>query len=132
MFITANIIPTGVGAKIGGFAGDANPFNSLLESISDLVITHPNAVNAASLYSATSKTYYVEGYALEQFFAGEIGLKRSYNKIGVIIDKKAEPKMVNIINALNACKGVFGADISGYSITKGRSMLRFCILSLLN
>ena len=117
MFNVVNIIPTGIGANIGGFAGDANPVNSVLETFCDLVITHPNAVNAANLYAATSKTLYVEGFALDNFLSGNLGLKKSYNKIGVIIDKKAEPQITHIINALNACISVYGADISGFLLT---------------
>ncbi|MEK7434594.1 MAG: DUF3326 domain-containing protein [Cyanobacteriota bacterium] len=117
-FITVNIIPTGVGANIGGFAGDSNPLNSLLEEISDIVITHPNTVNSASLYCATKKTFYVEGFALEKFIKGDWGLKRKgSNKIGIIIDKKTENNLVHIINAINACSSVFGSEIIGYTIT---------------
>ena len=36
------IIPTGVGAAIGGFAGDALPVARALASIVDCLITHPN------------------------------------------------------------------------------------------
>ncbi len=118
MFNVVNIIPTGVGAAIGGFAGDANPFNSVLESICDNVITHPNAVNAANLYPASPKTLYVEGFALDRFLRGEINLERGFNKIGIIIDKKAQPKMVHILNAINACSAVFGANINAYTITE--------------
>jgi hypothetical protein len=118
MFNVINIIPTGIGASIGGFAGDANPLNSLLETICDYVITHPNAVNAATLYTASAKTMYVEGYGLDQFIRGKWGLKRTYNKVGVIIDKKAEPYLVHIINALNACVSVYGTELTGYVITE--------------
>lgn len=117
MFNVVNIIPTGVGAAVGGFAGDGNPFNTVLESICDNVITHPNAVNAASLYAATSKTLYVEGYALDSFLAGKINLEKSYNKIGIIIDKSAKPKEVHIINAINASSAVFGSEIIAYTFT---------------
>lgn len=117
MFNVVNIIPTGVGAAVGGFAGDGNPFNTVLESICDNVITHPNAVNAASLYAATSKTLYVEGFALDNFLAGKINLKKSYNKIGIIIDKSAKPKEVHIINAVNASGAVFGSEIVAYTFT---------------
>lgn len=117
MFNVVNIIPTGIGAAVGGYAGDGNPFNTVLESICDNVITHPNAVNAASLYAASSKTMYVEGYALDKFLNGEIALKRNHNKIGVIIDKTALPKKIHIINAINACSAVFGAEIIAYTVT---------------
>lgn len=118
MFNVVNIIPTGVGAEIGGFAGDANPFNSLLESICDNVITHPNAVNAASLYPATSKTLYVEGFALDKFLEGTWNLKRKNNKIGIVIDKKAIFQLTHITNAINSCISTFGIDSIGYTITE--------------
>ena len=46
-FITAMIIPTGVGASIGGFGGDASPQMNALADVSDVFITHPNVANAA-------------------------------------------------------------------------------------
>lgn len=36
------IVPTGVGASIGGFAGDALPVARALSSVVDCLITHPN------------------------------------------------------------------------------------------
>lgn len=40
----------GVGATVGGYAGDALPAVRTLASVADCVITHPNTVNAAMLY----------------------------------------------------------------------------------
>jgi len=36
------IVPTGVGAAIGGFAGDALPVARALASVVDCLISHPN------------------------------------------------------------------------------------------
>ena len=36
------IVPTGVGAAIGGFAGDALPVARALASVVDCFISHPN------------------------------------------------------------------------------------------
>lgn len=36
------IVPTGVGASIGGFAGDALPVARALSTVVDCLITHPN------------------------------------------------------------------------------------------
>jgi hypothetical protein len=38
------IVPTGVGAVIGGFAGDALPVARALAAVSDCVISHPNVI----------------------------------------------------------------------------------------
>ena len=39
------IVPTGIGATIGGYAGDALPAARLLSCVVDRLITHPNVLN---------------------------------------------------------------------------------------
>lgn len=39
------IVPTGIGASIGGFAGDALPSAKLISTVVDTLITHPNVMN---------------------------------------------------------------------------------------
>lgn len=41
------LVPTGIGAEIGGHAGDAAPVVRMLASSCDNLITHPNVVNAS-------------------------------------------------------------------------------------
>ena len=48
-FNAVMIIPTGVGAEIGGHAGDAGPVARLLAGACDTLITHPNVINASAL-----------------------------------------------------------------------------------
>ncbi|XP_074320824.1 uncharacterized protein LOC141657477 isoform X2 [Silene latifolia] len=64
------IVPTGVGASIGGFAGDALPVARALASVVDSLISHPNVLNAAMLYWPMPNVLYVEGYALDKFAQG--------------------------------------------------------------
>ena len=68
------IVPTGIGASIGGYAGDALPAARLLSSLCDNLITHPNVMNAAMLYNPDQRSniQYVEGYALDLFAAGNL------------------------------------------------------------
>ena len=81
------IVPTGVGASIGGFAGDALPVARAIAQISDTLITHPNVLNGAQLYSPIPNALYVEGYALDKFAAGCWGLQEVHqNRIGLILD----------------------------------------------
>ena len=61
------IVPTGVGAAIGGYAGDALPVARALASVADRLITHPNVLNGAQLYWPLPNAFYVEGYGLDQF-----------------------------------------------------------------
>ena len=104
------IVPTGVGAEIGGHAGDANPAAKLLASVSDLLITHPNVVNASDINEMTENTLYVEGSMLDRFLAGEIELERvHYNRILLAVNAPVDNKT---INAVSAARATIGADIT--------------------
>jgi len=54
------VIPTCVGAKIGGFAGDGLPVARVMSSMVDTLITHPNVVNGAMLYWPMPNMLYTE------------------------------------------------------------------------
>ena len=43
------LVPTGIGAEIGGHAGDATPAARVLAEACEKLITHPNVVNASDL-----------------------------------------------------------------------------------
>lgn len=117
MFRIALVIPTGIAAEIGGFAGDGGVIAKYLAGIADEVLTHPNVVNAASFNVIPENTYYVEGYALDQFFAGEWGLKKSPQRIGIVIDRRCEPYLGLIENAVNATVMSTGVHVIGYTLT---------------
>jgi hypothetical protein len=44
------IVPTGIGAAIGGYAGDALPVARAISQVCGRLITHPNVLNGAQLY----------------------------------------------------------------------------------
>lgn len=127
-FLSSLIIPTGVGASIGGFAGDASPAVKLISSICP-VITNPNAVNGAVFSGINSNVFYTEGYSLNSFFKGEIALRPSkYNKIGVIFDSGIPDSVLNIhINTLNAIKSVYGIDVFAIEKTEKSVGVNFYI-----
>ena len=58
------IVPTGVGAELGGHAGDACPVARLLGEACDTLILHPNVVNASDLNELPTNAMYVEGSVL--------------------------------------------------------------------
>lgn len=117
-FNIAVIIPTGVGAEIGGFAGDAGIFLRYLSQIADTVLTHPNVVNAASFNALPPNAWYIEGYALNAFFEQELGfLAPRPNRIGLVIDRRCEPYLPVIANAVNATAVSTGCQITGYALT---------------
>lgn len=117
MFRIAIVIPTGIAAEMGGFAGDAGIVVKYLAGIADTVITHPNVVNAASFNVIPDNAYYVEGFALDQFFAGEWGLQKSAQRIGIVIDCRCEPYLEIIENAVNATVMSTGMNVIGYTLT---------------
>jgi len=102
------IIPTGIGATIGGHAGDANPVCKLLASLSDTLITHPNVVNASDINEMPDNVFYVEGSILDRFLAGEFSLKQPLqNKILVVTNP---PIRNDTINAVSAAEVTIGID----------------------
>ena len=82
---TLLVIPTGIGCELGGYAGDGLPAARLLAAASGCLITHPNVMNAASLYWSDRRIHYVEGWALDRFAAGEMALApRASQRVGVL------------------------------------------------
>lgn len=102
------IVPTGIGAKIGGHAGDANPICKLLAGLSDTLVTHPNVVNASDINEMPDNVFYVEGSMLDRFLAGEFCLKQPLqNRILVAVN---HPIRNDTINAVSAAKVTIGVD----------------------
>jgi len=114
----AFIVPTGIGASIGGYAGDASAWARRFAAESTIIV-NPNVVNAGAFSGITEDMLYVEGYSVDEFFKGKICLELSHrNKIGVVFDKSISQEVLNIhINTINAVKTVYDLDIVGYEIT---------------
>ncbi len=113
------IIPTGVGAAIGGYAGDAMPVAKAMAEVCDVLITHPNVLNGAMLYWNLPNALYVEGYGIDKFAAGCWGLQSVHqNKIGLIFDKGIEPDLLlRNLQAADAARATLGLDLTDYIIT---------------
>ena len=122
------IVPTGVGASIGGFAGDAASWARKLSKKCKLIV-NPNVVNAACFSGINENMLYVEGYSLDEFFREKCNLVPSENnKIGIVFDKSISQRVLNVhINTINAVKTVYGIDIVGYEITKNPVGVSFYI-----
>ena len=105
-------MPTGVGASVGGFAGDASRFAAKFAEHFNLIV-NPNVVNAGCFSGITNNMLYVEGFAIDEFFKGNISLvPKKNNKIGVLFDKAIPNNVLNVhINTINAAKIVYGLDI---------------------
>ena len=118
-FTVVLIVPTGVGASIGGCAGDALPVARAIAQISDTLITHPNVLNGAQLYWPIPNALYVEGYALDKFAAGCWGLQPVHqNRIGLILDAGIEPDLqLRQLQAVDAARATLGLNITDYVLT---------------
>lgn len=120
------IVPTGIGASIGGFAGDASVWARKFSNVARLIV-NPNVVNAGGFSGINDRMLYVEGYSIDSFLKGDIYLKPSFNnKIGIIFDKSIPDDVMNIhINTLNAVKTVYGVDVSAYEATEEDIGIKF-------
>ena len=124
----AFIVPTGIGASIGGYAGDASCYARKFADKIKLIV-NPNVVNAGGFSGITPNMFYVEGYSLDNFFKGKINLLPSRkNKIGIVFDKAIPQDVLNVhINTMNAVKTVYDVNICGYQITEQEVGVEFYI-----
>jgi hypothetical protein len=121
-FVAVSIIPTGVRAEIGGFAGDATPSTNLLSRACDYLITNPNSVTASDLYYANDNILYLEGNLICQLLLGHMALLPEKRKnVGVIIENHENELIINnVLNAINALRSVGGINIDPVVISGGR------------
>ena len=113
------IIPTGIGARMGGYAGDGLPIAKAVAASCDRLITHPNVMNGAQLYWSMPNTLYVEGYGLDRFAAGTWGLEPvRKNRVGMIFDRSIEPDLrIRHLQAADATRAALGLELTDYVVT---------------
>ena len=104
------LVPTGIGAEIGGHAGDATPVAALLASVCDTLITHPNVVNASDIVDIPSNALYVEGSVISRLLMGAVGLQRvRRNRLLVVLGFHEDELFINAaINSVNAARSSYG------------------------
>ena len=104
------LVPTGIGAEIGGHAGDATPVAALLASICDTLITHPNVVNASDIIDIPHNALYVEGSVISRMLMGTVGLQKvRSNRVMVVIGAHDDELFINAaINSVNAARSSYG------------------------
>ena len=106
----ALLVPTGIGAEIGGHAGDACPVARLLADVCDTLILHPNVVNASDINEMPENALYVEGSVLTRLLMGTVGLEATRsNRVLVIIDDHQDEVFVNAaVNAVSGARAAYG------------------------
>ena len=114
------VIPTGIGASIGGFAGDALPIARTLAVAVDRLIAHPNILNGAALFWPITNALYVEGYGLDKVCRGEWGLQPvRQNRVAVVYDAAIGPELkLRHHQVVQAAKATLGLDIVAEVVTE--------------
>jgi Protein of unknown function (DUF3326) len=116
-FCAVQIIPTGVRCEFGGFAGDACPVTNLLAATVDVLLTHPNAVNASELNEMAGNVQYVEGRSLDDFLLGHIGLRPvASNRVGTFVDPTGLHLLDDVLRTLDAGRATGGLACDTYAL----------------
>ena len=106
------LVPTGIGAVVGGHAGDASPAAALLASVCDTLITHPNVLNASDIIQVPNNALYVEGSLITQMMMGTVSLRRVRSNRLLVLVQAHEDEMFTgaAINSVNAARATYGLD----------------------
>ena len=111
-FNAAMLIPTGIGAAIGGHAGDATPVAQLMASVCDQLILHPNVVNASDINEMPANALYIEGSVLCRLIMGTVGIQPvRANQVLVLLHPHPDRVFTNLaMNAVNAARSSYGLN----------------------
>ena len=106
------LVPTGIGAEIGGHSGDGGPLARLLAASCDTLITHPNVVNAADINELPDNSLFVEGSVISRLLMGTAGLQKVRSNRVVLVLDKHEDKFIHecAINSASAARAALGLD----------------------
>jgi hypothetical protein len=109
------LVPTGIGAEIGGHAGDATAVARLLAAVCDTLITHPNVVNASDINEMTENTLYVEGSVICRLLMGTLGLQPvKSNRVVVLLEAHPDESFIYLaVNSVSAARASFGLRCPG-------------------
>ncbi len=120
------IVPTGIGADIGGHAGDATPVARLLTSVCDRLITHPNVVNASDINELPDNGMYVEGSVLARLLMGTAGLQPvRRNRVLLVVDSHEDRRITDLaVNAMSAARATIGLTSSGVVVMSDPIILK--------
>ena len=125
-FNTVLLIPTGIGAELGGHSGDGGPLARLFAGSCDKLITHPNVVNAADINELPENGLYVEGSVISRLLMGTIALQEvRSNRVLLVLDEHTDKFIEELsINAASAARAGLGLDCPSVVTMKDRVILR--------
>jgi hypothetical protein len=107
------LVPTGIGAEIGGHSGDSGPVAKLLAAACDHLITHPNVGNAADINELSANTFYVEGSVIADLLMGTVELRPvRANRLVLLMERHTDPWFMDAtVNMASAARAAAGYDI---------------------
>ena len=114
-FTAVLLIPTGIGAELGGHAGDGGALARLTASACDKLITHPNVVNAADINELPENGLYVEGSVISDLMAGNLALQEvRANRILLVTEPREDKRITDFsVNTASAARAAIGIDCVG-------------------
>lgn len=106
------LIPTGIGAEIGGHSGDGGAVARLLAAACDNLITHPNVVNASDINELPENGLYVEGSVITRLLMGTASIQKVHsNRVMLVMDEHEDSYFhESTINAASAARAALGLD----------------------
>ncbi len=119
------LVPTGVGAEVGGHSGDGGPLSRLLASGCDNLITHPNVVNAADINELSENSLFVEGSVISRLLMGTVGLQKvRANRVMLVLDKHEDAFIHECaINSASAARAALGLDCPQVVLMEDRVLM---------
>lgn len=111
-FVAVLLVPTGIGAEVGGHSGDGGALARLFAASCDTMITHPNVVNAADINELPDNSLFVEGSVISRLLMGTVALQKvRSNRVLLVLDKH-EDKFIHecAINSASAARAALGID----------------------
>lgn len=111
-FNSVLLIPTGIGAEVGGHAGDATAVSRMMAESCDTLVLHPNVVNASDINEMPDNSLYVEGSIATRLLMGTIGLQPvRTNRVLVVLDDHPNKHFVNAaVNSVSAGRATYGLN----------------------
>ncbi len=107
------LVPTGIGAEIGGHSGDSGPVGKLLAAACDTLVTHPNVGNAADINELPANALYVEGSVIADLLMGNVALAPvRANRLVLLMERHTDPWFMDAtVNMASAARAAAGFDV---------------------
>ena len=104
------LVPTGIGAELGGHSGDGGAMARLIGGACDRLILHPNVVNGADINEMPHNALYAEGSLVTRLMMGTIALAPTRaNRVLVVIDDHEDSYLTDAtINSVSAARATMG------------------------